>query len=268
MTTERVDEVEIYYTRAKRLECLIKILFWITASVSLVTVIIPGGYINADIQSNLNISFVTLVILHFVSNLFLSYYFLPYAERKRLKQLLSNAFATPLTQENTHLYYNNTFPPSIAKLGANVMENAFFGKAITEKMLFKERVVNITYLIIWFTYALSKNSDLGIVVWLTQFLFSAAILSRWLGLELLRYRYEQTYELLYSTFLSGNSETNKFTAKVLEAFAAYESAKSAATVILSTRVFQALNDDLTKKWSYVRANLKMDAATSGKTSSF
>lgn len=185
-------------------------------------------------------------------------YLIPVAERKRRRQLLSNAFGTPLTHEQTNLYYNNTLKPSVQKMGANIMENCLFSREIASRMLYKVRWIVGIYMFIWLCLFTVRKSDLDLMLWVTQVVFSSAVIMRWIQLEFLRYRHDQTYEVLYNHFLSGHQDTPKSIATILEAFASYETSKASAGLVLSSKIFELINQELTSKWQGIRSQLKMD----------
>ncbi|GEN29654.1 hypothetical protein HVA01_33000 [Halovibrio variabilis] len=171
---------------------------------------------------------------------------------------MSNSLGIPLTIEETNKYYNNRLEPNILKLGANLMENAFFGKHICERMLFGERIKIFFYGAVWLSVTIYRGSDLGVVLALSHLLFASEIILNWIKLEILRIRNERVYESLYSLYL-GQPQTPVplVEAGVLDAFAEYEAAKASAAVKLSTKVFNKMNDELTQKWERVRSNLKV-----------
>jgi hypothetical protein len=253
----RVDEVSKYYEPAKRAASAISFLFWVTAVVSL---FMPyTSDFGKSIQNLGSAIFIILVIIHFAVSLLYKLHFVPRAEHKRRRQMLSDAFGTPLSDERTHLYYNNNYAPSIIRLGANIMENALFSKEIAAKMLVKTRLIIGFYIILWaFIFAL-RHDNINILIGFTQLLFSGAIVFDWLSLEILRYRHENIYEQLHSFFLhriGGNGE--KAIATILDSFADYETTKANSGVLLSSKVFFELNPSLTQKWIQVRTHLNMD----------
>lgn len=255
-STNRIDEVEHYYQSPKKVDFVVTSLFWITAFISIA---IP--YLNSfgnNVQDFFKVIFILLVIAHFLSNIILSIYLIPVAERKRRRQLLSDAFDTPLTQEKTNLYYNNTFKPSVQKLAANIMENCLFSKEIASRMLLKMRWVVGVYMFVWVFIFAVRQSDLDLLLWITQLVFSSAIVMRWIQLEFLRNRHEQTYEVLYNYFLSGHQDNSKSIATILDAFASYEATKASAGLVLSTKVFEKINQEYTMKWQSIRSQLRMD----------
>jgi len=203
--------------------------------------------------------FIAAVLTQFVVSQVNRFYLIPKAERMRREQMLSDAFGTPLSHDKTSLYYNNDYSPSIQRLGANTMENALFSSEVSAKMLISKRLYIGAYLITWIFIFSFQNTNLNIIIWVTQIIFSGEIITQWLSLEVLRIRQERTYEKLHTHFLheiGGNSK--RAIATILDSFVAYESAKSSASYLLSTKIFNELNPKLTKEWEQVRSELKMN----------
>ena len=254
---ERVDEVSRYYTPAVKLERIGAYLFWINASLSLGILFLEE--LPSLLQSIISPAFLVCVLIQFVVSQINRFYLIPKAERMRREQMLSDAFGTPLSHDKTSLYYNNDYSPSIQRLGANTMENALFSSEVAAKMLVSKRVLIGVYLVVWILVFSLRDINLDIIIWITQIVFSGEIIVQWLSLEVLRIRQERTYEKLHSHFLheiGGNSE--RAVATILDSFVAYETAKAAASYLLSIKVFNELNPKLTRKWERVRSELKMN----------
>lgn len=187
------------------------------------------------------------------------FYLVPKAERMRRKQMLSDAFGTPISHDKTSLYYNNDYTPSVQRLGANTMENSLFSKEIASEMLCEKRLFTGGYAVLWILAFSLRHNNLEILTWITQILFSGEIVAQWLNLEILRIRHDRIYERLHHHFLHEiGGDSPKAIATVLDAFVAYESAKSSAGLLLSSKVFEKLNPSLTKKWCQIRQELNMD----------
>lgn len=253
---QRIDEVDKHYRPVQRLSNLSNALFYIGAFLSIA---IP--FLTEDkpfLAAIVPVAFFVIVFCHAIIVSSNAYYFIPFAERQRRKQLLSNSLGIPLTIEETNKYYNNKLDPNILKLGANLMENAFFGKHVCERMLVKERTKIFLYAVAWLFVTIYRGSDLGFILALSHLLFASEILFGWIKLEILRIRNERVYESLYSLYL-GQPQTPVplVEAGVLDAFAEYEAAKASAAIKLSTTIFNKMNQDLTQQWERVRVNLKV-----------
>ncbi len=254
---ERVDEVSRYYNPAIKLELIGSCLFWVNGSLSLS--ILFSEALPELLQSLIPSVFITSVLIQFVISQVNRFYLIPKAEKMRREQMLSDTFGAPLSHDKTSLYYNNNYSPSINRLGANTMENALFSSRVAAEMLVSKRFFIGAYLAIWMLLFSFQNVDLKVTIWITQIIFSTEIIVQWLSLEVLHIRQERTYEKLHTHFLhevGGNSQ--RAIATILDSFVAYESAKSSASYLLSTKAFNKLNPSLTKKWEQVRNELNMD----------
>ncbi len=257
-TEQRVDEVSKYYKPVDTVNVLLAILFWVSIFSALV-LLYAEATIPPSIQEHIQTIFIILVVGQIVLSLILKLYLTPKAERERRKQLLSDAFGVALSNNETSLYYNNAYSASLLRLGANTMENAFFSKEIAKDMLKYKRIITAIYLIAWLFAVINRDSDLAIITWATQIIFSGQVMAQWVTMETLRFRCNQTYEQLYAHFLHGVGEnTPEGIATILDAFTAYESTKAVVGINLSTKTFGKLNDNLTREWHRIRTKLKME----------
>ncbi|WP_431064833.1 hypothetical protein [Methylotuvimicrobium sp.] len=260
MSTEninRIDEVSRYYSPAAKLVLIGASLFWINASLSLS--ILFSEILPSLLQSLIPSVFIASVLIQFVVSQINRFYLIPKAERIRREQMLSDAFGAHLSHDKTSLYYNNDYSPSVKRLGANTMENSLFSSEVAAKMLVSKRLLVGIYLVVWVLVFSSRDIDLDVIIWITQIVFSGEIIVQWLNLEVLRFRQERTYEKLHAHFLHDiGDDSQRAIATILDSFVAYEVAKSSASYLLSTKVFNELNPELTKKWEQVRSELKMN----------
>lgn len=253
----RVDEVSQYYAPVEKLGTVSLILFWLNAVLSF-TMPYSASILGKEWSNVLQSIFLVLVLIYFSISQISSLYSVPRAELMRRKQLLSDSFGVPLSQEHTSLYYNNSFSPSVQRLGANTMENALFSKEIASIMLFRKRFIIFGYLLAWLLAFSLRHNNLELLTWITQLVFSGEILAEWLKLEILRLRYERTYDELYSHFLHNLGQGSpRAIANVLNAFVSYEAAKSNAGILLSTDDFQKLNPILSERWKRICQELEM-----------
>lgn len=252
---QRIDEVSKHYSSIEQLEKISTILFWTNSFLSCL-VLYLAPFISKSQITILQSFFLVLVLIYFCISQLSSLYLVPKAELMRRKQLLSNSFGVPLSTEHTSLYYNNSLSPSVERLGANTMENAFFSQSVASKMLDRKRVIIGVYIILWLFAILFRFDNLELLTVTTQLIFSSEIISGWLKLEILRSRFERIYEDLHCHFLDKLGKKSPIeNVIILNAFASYESAKSTAGILLSTQEFQALNSTLSKQWEQIRQEL-------------
>ena len=118
------------------------------------------------------------------------------------------------------------------------------------------------YALIWLGGVLNRTTDLAIIAVAAQVLFSEQLLSRWIRMEWLRSRVEKVHDDLYTLFRSfAEREGNEFRARVVQALILYETSKAQAGISLSTRVFEKLNDELSRNWQTTRSQLGVDEST-------
>jgi hypothetical protein len=254
---QRIDEVGKFYVPVARMDKVTGALFWTIASISLLMPYATYG-LGEPKHSILKCVFIVLVLAHFLLSQTLRFYLVPSAERMRRKQLLSDAFGTRLSHDRTSHYYNNDYSPSIKRLGANTMENALYSKEIAAKMLITKRLKVGIYLLLWVLAFALRHNNLELLTWITQLVFSGEIVAGWLTLEILRFRHERTFDQLHAHFLHDiGDDAPQAVANVLDAFVAYESAKSSAGILLSSKIFHKLNPSLINKWEQIKTDLGM-----------
>lgn len=256
--TERIDDIDKYYKPVDRCEKTAGILFWICAVLAL-TVPYADEFLPAAYFGYVNGLFIILVLFQVGASTFNSVHLLPRAEGKRRQQLLSDSFGVPLSFDQTQGYYNNYLSPSVARLGANILENTLFTKEICAEMIKRTRIRNGIYFVLWIAMAIDRHTDLNFILAATQVLFSGEIVVNWAQLEVLRNRTERIHDDLCAHYRNRIDNTdNMGVAEIVNAFTAYEAAKSAASVSLSTPIFNKLNPDLSIKWDHIRQNLRLD----------
>lgn len=251
-----VDTVaENYYKPLQRSENAGNVLFWVISILSITALFVDKeAYpLAADV---VQIALIVCVILFFVQGQVQKLYLFPRAEDKRRQQLLSDSFGVPLTHEKTVGYYNNDQTNPIKRLGASVMESAFFTAAITRMMLPAERAKTFGYIVVYLLVVLNRSSDLAFLAVAAQALFGGEIVARWLRLEWLSYRSEQTFCNFNRLFVARPAFTEAVQqSEAIDLFSFYESTKSTAAMLLSQKVFEQNNPRLTQEWEQIRGKL-------------
>lgn len=256
MTPNKVDPIrDRYFKPLEIAEWWSDKLFYIAAVLSFVVLLVDKSSYPISYEL-VHITFVLAVILVFVIGVAVRLYWTPRAEDQRRLDLLSNTHRVPLTHEQTTGYYNNDQTDPIRRLGVAVLENCHFSKAIALEMAKTERIKVLVYFAAFIAVLLHRNTELAVAAAAAVAVFSEQIISRWLRLEWLRARCDDTYKHLYALF---QSSPNRLTlhAKVLEWFAFYETGKSNSGILLSGKVFEKLNPSLSNEWDTIKAALKL-----------
>lgn len=103
---------------------------------------------------------------------------------------------------------------------------------------------------------MNRRADLGVVLAASQALFSEQVLAKWIRLEWIRSKFENTYDATYRLFQS-RPKSDEFNAMALELFTTYETAKANAAITLSSRHFERMNPKLSAGWEEIKAALKI-----------
>jgi hypothetical protein len=244
-----------YFDALQRAEKVSNWLFYVNAVLSCCTLLVdqkahPGAY------NLVRLLFSLAVIAMFSLGLILRLYLTPRAEDKRRQDFFSSACNVSLIHQRTEGYYNNDFRDPIKRMAAQVLENSLFSKAIVLRMVRRERSKIAIYVLIWLVLLLNRRTDLGWIVAASQAIFSEQILSRWLRLEWLRVRFEETFDDVFRLFQT-KPPVAQFNAHAFDALSMYETAKANAGITLSSEIFDDLNPTLSAEWEEVKAALKL-----------
>lgn len=231
-------------------------LFYVSAALSLASLMVEkAAYPLA--YTYVQIVFAASVVAFFAVGLANRLYLTPRAEDKRRQDFFSNAYGVGLSgTEKTDGYYNNSQPPGTRRMAAQLFENSHFSKTIARRMLKSERIKVGVYAGLWLICLLHRETDIGAIVAASQVVFSEQIISRWLRLEWLRDRFERTYNDVLRLFHS-KPTVQTFEVMALDSLGIYEAAKANGGVTLSKRLFEQLNDELSREWEQTRAQLKL-----------
>lgn len=256
---DRIDQVDTFYRSVSLADAALHILFWSCAIASILIQIRPPVFFPYQ-ELVLGVGFVILVLLYGVTLFYLRSILLPKAERERCKQLLTDSLGVAMSTFQTKNYYNNNLPPSTTRLGLSLLENSFFGKSVTARMLITERIRALAYFFVWVAILIGAGHELPIVIIVTQIVFSGSVVYRWVNLEIFRHSLSRIFDDLYTLFLSGFDPSKDVDAtRLLYILTDYESTKRSAAIKQSTRVFNMLNPSLSKRWENIKECLDVSA---------
>jgi hypothetical protein len=254
--TSKVDPIrEMYFRPVETAERSANVLFYLIAILSFSVLFINKSE-HLQLYNLVLTLFVMTVIANAVLGLTISFYLKQRAEKKRLQDFLSKAYGMSLIHEETHGYYNNEQTQYIEKIGAQVFENCYFSKAIASEMLKKIRRKTLFYLCAWLFLALNRRNNLDMVLVGAQIIFSEQILSHWLKFEWLKAQIEKIYDALYRQF-QNRAEEKHFQITIQENFVMYECAKAKTNILLSSKIFDKLNDQLSADWIEIKKRIKI-----------
>lgn len=229
-------------------------LFYLCAALSIGALFVDRSQVILyDAVSTL---FAIGVIASFSIGLVLRLYLLPRAEDRRRRDFFTNAYGVNLAPEQTDGYYNNQETEPTRKVAVQLLEDSLFTKVIARRMARSERLRVGVYAGMWLACVISRRIDMGVVLVVSQTVFSEQLLSKWLRLEWLRSRAESVHAATYSALANRLSKA-AFAATTIETMALYETTKANAAITLSSRLFRRMNPALSAQWDTLRATLKL-----------
>ncbi|MDW9735747.1 hypothetical protein GOC00_08475 [Sinorhizobium meliloti] len=252
----KVDTVsKNYYAPLGLMDTIGGLLFWAISILSIVTLLIDKAT-YPQVNTALQIVFLIGAILFFVHGQFQNIYLFPRAEDARRQEALSNSFNVTLTHEETVGYYNNDQTNPLRRLAANSMESVYFTRSILRKMLRSQRITTLLYVVVWIAAFAYPSTDLEVIGVAAQAIFSGEIIGRLVRMEWLRMRCEHLFNDFNRLFNGGKGATKPITqAQIIEFFTYYETTKSTAAILLSTKIFNEQNASLTAEWDRIRTRL-------------
>lgn len=244
-----------YFRAVERAETANEALFFLGALLSFATLLVDKEDYPNLFEWTLW-AFLVVTISMFAIGLCSRLYWIPRAEKKRREDFFTSACSVGLTHAPTDGYYNNGYTDSIYRMAAQVFENSHFSKAIALRMSHFERAKFSLYAIFWFVCLLNRETDLGWAVAATQAIFSEQLLSKVIRLEWLRIQFENTHKEMHRLFQS-QPKGAEFTAMMLDTLTSYETAKATGGIVLSAKLFDRLNLELSREWDKVKETLRM-----------
>lgn len=255
--SERFDSLDRHYKNIEKLNMTTSTLFWVNAALSIV-VFFVDDYLTA--KNILLFVFTITTLAYFVIDNYLSIFKIPKVEDKRRVHLLTNSFNVPLDNESTNKYYNNELDPSLLKLGANIFENSLFAQRVTHEMAKRERIKVGIFIVFFVVALLFRTTEMELISILAQTLFASTLIPAYLRLEVLHYKNKAIFDCLHDIFLFHNQPTEndeRLSAKLLDCFVNYESAKAYSGVKQDTKIFHKINPEVTQEWEKIKRNLNI-----------
>lgn len=242
-----------YFKNVQITELLLELLFYVNASLSCLILLINQNLYQILFDIALSAFSISVVIMLSL-NLLLKLYLIPRAESKRREDFFAHAYDIKISYEKTSGYYNNAAKEPIQKIALQTLENCFFSKNVSGKMLFAERTKFVIYIVLWLFLVHFRQTDLAWIVVATQAIFSEQILSKWLRLEWFYRQCDSTFNRLYRVLQSKQLATQR-NSQILEITLSYETAKANASITLSSNYFDKLNKPLSTEWGKIEQNL-------------
>ena len=253
--SERKDEVDELYRVASSVSIAAKATFIISLVCSAILLINFESVFRGVIEVIVVVSTITYVILANLHDMFFFYR----AESERRKVLISNALGIDASSKETSLYYNNPEKQSVVRLGINSYESVFFTKKVVAKMLIPRSIGGLMTIALYIALLLS-SSDLGIIILVTQTLFSGEILIGIIKLVFYYFKLNAVQGEFYGILIKCRASNQRgINALLLDAVIDYECLKSYCQIALSSKIFNKYNEKWSGEWKSLYRKIKKAA---------
>lgn len=244
---------ERYFNAVENADKATDLLFYLAALLSFASLLIEP---SSSWYRVVMVPFVICVVLVFAIGAVSRMYFMPRADQKRRQDFLGHALGVSLTPENTQGYYNTLLNQGPKRLAVQLLENTFFTKELTRRAAHVQRATVLIYAVIWIAIVTVRETDFGIILAVTQFVFSEQIILKWIRVEWLRSNAERVYASTYR-LLQSRVGAKQFLPQALDDFVSYETAKATAGVVVPSKLFDKLNNHLSRSWDDIRSKLNV-----------
>jgi hypothetical protein len=245
---------EKYYRPCETADLVETTLFYAGVALSISIAALPRSNYEG-IERVLVTLFGLVVIGCFVTSQLIRLYLMPRALRGRQSDFCSHAFGTDLASDKTVNYYNNAQTSPAKRIAAQVLESSYFTNALLSKVARRHRWLNGGYLTIWLTLMFYRGFDFGVILAISQALFSEQLVSKWLRVEWLRLRTEAVYRDTYACIQG--QRTDMFSPNAVFQFVQYESAKANAATIVHSKDYKELRFKLASEWNEIRNKMSL-----------
>lgn len=201
---------------------------------------------NEVIFNSVKIINILALIAVFISFYKFNYEFLIKADSTRIKNFIGNSFDSNLVKNPLESYYTReNIKPGLFKALVNLCESSFFTKKITSKMYKKEQkkiFVFLTILLISSYYSYLNKEFFSLLL---GFFLSGNILISFIRLIKMNIESKFVYDMS-KLLLESNSYIED--SKILYLLLRYETSISRFSVLLDSKVYNEINENLNESW--------------------
>jgi hypothetical protein len=250
------------FNEAKNIKKYKTIFFWISISVSVVNTLLAKFVPTLNIKLFMDIITFILVIILFLSDYFFKTK-LDEAENIRRKDLIDKSFETKIgAQESQEYYDTDDIPSGFGRLLSNIHENSFYTTNIAQRMLKKELPLDL-FLVLGLLGLICvglENIIIGNIV--LQVFLSGIFLDKLISIYTLYNQakgIEDKARSLWVMIKDKNFEINyNDIAAINVIILKYETSITRATLILSQKIYNQINDNLKNQWEDLKKRYEMN----------
>ena len=248
----RRDDVNDLYEWPNKIENVIKWLFWSNVICSMVACIVK----NDSIINILIVAQIIVSILYVLLSILDDNFFWYNAEQIRRQAAIENGFGIDIMEYKTEGYYNNTIPNNIVKFSVNAFESIMFSKTTAERMMLKEGSRTLIAFIA-FICACLVYKDYGVILIVSQTVFSAYFIEEFVRLCVYKSKLEKLYDSFYKQLITIGIKNEKQRSLLLAYAIEYEAIKAHYKIRLSEKEFWKHNEETSLKWENISGKIKI-----------
>ncbi len=241
------------FDNAKLYDKYANYVLWLSTLLIIIAFLLKVFYPDLSYISNIiNKVNCLFIVAYAVLNFITDYIFYKASYHKRL-DFIDNSFNTSYSEENSSEYYSNdNIENGIYKLAVNSFENSLFTYSISKKMLIKIWIKNTLIALVFLILAIFGYENTFVL--LLQLTLPILLLSKAIKLTIFVNRINQVYENYRKLFqnLKNNSDNELANPEILINVIEYESTLSWGSVLLDSKIYYSLNDELSKVWEEIK----------------
>ena len=200
----------------------------------------------------LNYIYFVLIVVYYILNIYTETFMYPAAARKRRKSFIDNSLGSKFCVQDTKGYYtNDNLKYGPYKMMINCCENCFFTLNIAKEMISQILIKNMLLFIGFLSIAYYGIRDNLIAIPILQILLSTLFLTELIHHLNFIAKLEQLYETLIET-INKKMNNNQTLQEAVLLFLEYETILAYNKAPSSDRVYEKLNDKLSKEWEDIK----------------
>lgn len=252
-------EVDVLYERSHRMDTVCSVLFWANCALS-VLAFWPNTVQRVIICMQM-MTAIGHVVLGLVNDCALWFE----AESANRKHLIEDAFGVDFTNRRSCGYYNNHFDQSAERFVTNAFESSFFTMSVSEAMILPCLAKTVLALLLFILILFLQPAGVSISD-VTQAVFSAYLVEDAAFLFVFHGKIKAEYERFYEFLVGVGVVSRKQMILAMANAQEYECTKAYFKIRLDSGRFEAMNDELSKKWLDIERRVVfnvVDAEASG-----
>lgn len=233
---------------------------WMLAFSTLLAIIgtvLDAYAIASELLLNWINAFNALLIATYILGDIGSSYFQFKADSQRRLDLIDNSFDTNFSGRKSQGYFSNsTLTPGLYKLAVNCYENTLFSYNISRRMVPWIALKNIAIVSVFILAAALGEKKMIVLIF--ELSLPVVLLQQLIRLWVFKQNNEKLLEEFQSLFedLKNADPSTKYS-QIIRNVTYYESNVSWASLSLSSKIFNQINDELSNEWELIKKEYKI-----------